>query len=186
VAVNIEISERLVELLHKHATPFVDTTPLSVVEKWADFFDQHHFRDSPKAPVPSNVPAAPSGRQFDPKRPPSLLHTRVHGEFADMPFSTWNEMLRIAHVQSFKKVGSFEELRRITRAQIRKGSYSGEGFKPIDEIGISVQGVDADHAWEYAMRLAIHLKVSIKAEVEWRNKEEAAFPGESGVLAWTP
>ena len=95
-------------------------------------------------------------------------------------------MLRIAHVQAFKKLGTFEELRKVTRAQIRKDSYSNEGYKPISEIGISVQGVDADHAWEYALRLAIHLRVPVKAEIEWRQKDAAAHPGERGFMAWTP
>ena len=66
----------------------------------------------------------------------------------------------------------------MTRAQVRKGSYSNEGYKPILEIGISLQGVDADHAWEYGLRLATHLKVPVKAEIEWRNNDKAAHPGE--------
>ena len=81
---------------------------------------------------------------------------------------------------------SFHELRKVTRAQIRKGSYSNEGYKFVPEIGISIQGVDADHAWEYSLRLAIHVKVPVKAEIEWRNNDKAAHPGERGVMVWTP
>ena len=49
-----------------------------------------------------------------------------------------------------------------------------------------IQGVDADHAWPYALRLAIQMKVSVKAEIEWRNNDKAAHPGERGVMVWTP
>lgn len=122
----------------------------------------------------------------DGERPPSLLHTRVRGEFVGTPFSNWNDLLRIAHIHAFKEARSFEELRKMTRAQIRKGSYSDEGYRFVPEIGISIQGVDADHAWEYALRLAVHLKVPLNVEIEWRNNDKAAHPGERGVMVWTP
>ncbi|HZF00437.1 MAG TPA: hypothetical protein VE344_00925 [Methylomirabilota bacterium] len=187
----IEIPEPLLKRLQKDAIPFIDTTPLSVIERWADFYDQYNKQKS-ELSVPKNgskhpLTDIPHGvRQFDPKRPPSLLHTRVRGEFDKTSFSNWNDMLRIAHIYTFKEAGSFDELRKITRAQIRKGSYSDEGYKFVPEIGVSIQGVDASHAWEYALRLAIHLKIPLKAEIEWRHNDNAAHPGERGIMVWTP
>jgi hypothetical protein len=95
-------------------------------------------------------------------------------------------LLRIAHIHAFKKAGSFEELRKMTRAQVRKGAYSDEGYRFVPEIGVSIQGVDAGHAWEYALRLAVHLKVPVKAELEWRHNDKAAHPGERGYMFWMP
>ena len=188
----IEIPEPLLKRLQKHATPFVDT-PVHVIERWADFYEQHNqqkvdFKADSKTANSKHAPMdIPHGvRQFDPKRPPSLLHTRVRGEFAAKSFSNWNDLLRLAHIHAFKEVRSFEELHKMTRAQIKKGSYSNEGYKFVPEIGISIQGVDADHAWPYALRLAIQMKVSVKAEIEWRNNDKAAHPGERGVMVWTP
>lgn len=188
----IEIPEPLLKRLQKHATPFVDT-PVNVIERWADFYEQHNqqkagFKAEPTAANSKHRPLEiPHGvRQFDPKRPPSLLHTRVRGEFGATSFSNWNDMLRIAHIRAFKEAGAFEELRKMTRAQIRKGAYSDEGYRFVPEIGVSIQGVDAGHAWEYALRLAIHLKVPVKAEIEWRNNDKAAHPGERGIMVWTP
>jgi hypothetical protein len=184
----IEIPEPLLKRLQKHATPFVDT-PLSVIERLADFYEQQSqskttskLTNSKHAPmdIPHDV------RRFDPKRPPSLLHTRVRGEFDSTPFSNWNDLMRIAHAHAFKKAGSFEELRKMTRAQIRKGAYSDEGYRYVPEIGVSIQGVDAGHAWEYSLRLAIHSKVSVKAEIEWRHNDKAAHPGERGIMIWAP
>ena len=114
------------------------------------------------------------------------FHTRVRGEFGSTLFSNWNDLLRIAHIHAFKKAGGFEELRKLTRAQIRKGAYSDEGYRFVPEIGVSIQGVDAGHAWEYTLRLAIHLKVPVKAEIEWRHNDKAAHPGERGFMFWTP
>jgi len=98
----------------------------------------------------------------------------------------FNLVLVQQRAQFVLEARSFDELRKVTRAQIRKGSYSNEGYKFVPEIGISIQGVDADHAWEYSLRLAIHVKVPVKAEIEWRNNDKAAHPGERGVMVWTP
>src|SRR5688572_7129409 len=105
----IEIPEPLLKRLQKHAIPFVDT-PVTVIERWADFFEQH---SQPNTTLKANFKATsskhvsmdiPNGvRQFDPKRPPSLLHTRVRGEFDSTPFSNWNDLVRIAHAHAFKK-----------------------------------------------------------------------------------
>src|SRR6266496_2933031 len=139
----IEIPEPLLKRLQKHAIPFVDNTPVSVIERWADFFEQHnHQKDFKSNSKTDNTKHAPTEipndlRQFDAKRPPSLFHTRVRGEFGSTPFSNWNDLLRIAHIHAFKKARSFEELRRVTRAQTRKGSYSNEGYRFVPEIGIS-------------------------------------------------
>lgn len=183
----IEIPEPLLKRLQRHATPFVDT-PVNVIERWADFYEQHNQQKADFKADSKHFPTdIPQGiRQFDPKRPPSLLHTRVCGEFAETPYSNWNDLLRIAHIHAFREARSFEELRKVTRAQIRKGSYSNEGHKFVPEIGISIQGVDADHAWPYALRLAVHLKVPLQAEIEWRNNDKAAHPGERGVMLWKP
>lgn len=188
----IEIPEPLLKRLQKHATPFVDT-PVSVIERWADFFEQHNslnpnLNGNSKSTNSKHVPMEISHdvRRFDPKRPPSLLHTRVRGEFSSTSFSNWNDLVRIAHVHAFKAAGGFDELRKMTRAQVRKGAYSDEGYRFVPEIGVSIQGVDAGHAWEYALRLAIHLKLPLKAEIEWRHNDKAAHPGERGTLAWQP
>ena len=183
-------SELQAQRLQQHATPFVDT-PVSVIERWADFYEQHsqqkNGKPESKSAGANHAPAIPNGvRQFDGKRPPSLFHTRVRGEFGSTSFSNWNDLLRIAHVYASKKAGGFEELRKMTRAQIRKGAYSDKGYRFVPEIGVSIQGVDAGHAWEYALRLAIHLKVPVKAEIEWRHNDKAAHPGERGFMFWTP
>jgi hypothetical protein len=185
--VKIEIPELLFKRLQKHATPFVDT-PASVIARWADFFDQ---RSSDALPKPRSAetppPYAEKGlRDFDASRPPDVFHTVVQGEFADAHFSKWNDLPRLAHVKTFHKTGSFDELKKVTHAQIRNGSHSDSGYHFVPEIGISIQNVDANHAWQYSFRLARFLNVPITAHVEWRHKEGAAYPGERGRMSWRP
>ena len=94
--------------------------------------------------------------------------------------------MRIAHTKAFAKAGSFDELRSVTHAQIHKGRRSDSGYRFIPEVGVSVQGVDANHAWSYSLRLAQYLRTPLRATMEWRHNQKAAHPGETGVLEWNP
>lgn len=179
----LEIPPALFERLQKHAIPLVDT-PVTVIERLTD-----HYEATTKSLGASVTPAnPPSGlKSFNSLNPPDLLHTRVEGTFGDSHFRKWNELVRLAHVLAFKKAGSFDALRKATQSQIRNGNHDGDsGFHYIPEIDISVQGVDARHAWTYALRLAQFTNLPICATVTWRNNEKAASPGESGVIEWAP
>lgn len=180
--INLEIPDTLYKRLQEHAIPFVDT-PVSVIEKWADHFEGKSDGDKPRF-VAEHPTASYGAKKLDPLRPPDLFHTRVRGTLGSTAFSNWNDLVRMAHVQAFAKAGSFEELTNVTHAQIRKGSHSDSGYHSLPEIGISVQGVDANHAWMYALRLAQYLKSPIRAVVEWRHNPKAAHPGERGILEW--
>jgi len=187
VSVQINIPDNLFKSLQKHAIPFVDQTPVSVIERWAKYFDEQ------SSPTPNNVSEGPvnlhrssDATEFDPIHPPDLFHTRARGTFGTTAFSNWNDLLRIAHIEAFKKAKSFEELRTATHAQIRKGSHSESGYRFLSEIEISLQGVDANHAWPYALRLAKYVHAPLRASIEWRNNEKAAFPGKGGILRWIP
>ncbi|MCE9611131.1 MAG: hypothetical protein K8R23_13130 [Chthoniobacter sp.] len=168
----------------KHAIPFVDLTPISVIERWADHFEGQKTETNGHPKTASPTPELP-GKMFSPVNPPDLMHTRCRGTFGTLPFRKWNNLVRIAHTQAFAKAQSFEALRAVTPAQIRKGDHSGDsGYHFLPEIGISVQGVDANHAWQYTLGLAQFLKTPLRASVEWRHNDKAAFPGEMGTIEW--
>jgi len=178
----LEIPPHLFARLQKHAVPLVDT-PISVIERWADHFEAT-AKSTNGAPPPPTVNA---GLSFDPLSPPDLLHTRVEGTLGDIHFRKWNELVRLAHVEAFKKAGSFENLRAATHSQIRNGNHEGDsGFHYLPDIGVSVQGVDARHAWTYALRLAQYMKKPLRVQVTWRNNEKAAYPGETATMEWLP
>ena len=183
MAITLEIPEGLYKRLQRHAVPFVDT-PLSVIEKWADHFE--HAQNGKTAST-AELPTSEYGaKKLDPLHPPDLFHTRARGTFGSTPFSNWNDLVRVAHIAAIKKAGSFEELRNVTHAQIDKGQRSDSGYKFVSEIGISVQGVDANHAWRYASRLAKYLQQPLRAVVEWRHNPKAAHPGSTGILEFVP
>jgi len=183
MSIQIEVSDTLFNRLKRHTTSR-ETTAL-VIERLVDYFES-------SAPV-NNKRIQPdlevvdlAIKKFNATQPPDLFHTRSRGTFGSIAFSNWNELVRIAHVEAFAKAKSFELLRAVTQAQIRKGSHSDSGYHFLPEINISVQGVDANHAWAYSLRLAQYVKVPLRASVEWRNNEKASHPGTSGLLEWKP
>lgn len=185
MSVQIEIPEALFERIKKHAIPFVDLTPVSVIERWANHFEN---KENQISEVKSGSGLnAEGGERLNPLSPPDLMHTRCRGTFVSSPFRQWNDLVRIAHVKALQRAGSFEALKDITHAQIRKGDHSGDrGYHYVTEIDISIQGVDANHAWLYSLQLARFLKAPLKVTVEWRLTEKAAFPGEVRVIEWNP
>ena len=180
----IEISAPVFDRLKKHAVPLVDT-PASVIERLLNHFESGSAI-SPKISPPIAGGPENFNKKFNPLKPPELFHTRCQGLFGSKAFSNWNDLVRIAHIEALGKAKSFEKLKTVTHAQIKVGNHSDAGFHFVREIGVSIQGVDANHAWKHGLRLAMYLNISIKAQIEWRNTEKAAHPGVSGVLEWNP
>lgn len=181
----IDIPDPLYSRLHKYSV-FANLPIPSLIERWADYFEAKANGHVDAATVPETVESNNGAKKLNPLRPPGLLHTRVHGTLGSTAFSTWNDLVRIAHIQAFAKAGSFEDLRNVTHAQIRKGNHFDSGYRWVPEIGISVQGVDANHAWTYSLRLAQYIKAPVRAVVEWRHNAKAAHPGERAILEWKP
>lgn len=186
MSVQIDLPDSTYEKLQSLAVGFVDT-PATVIERLIKAYKERETSaiSQPQSPGISES-LGDSVRVFDPSRPPDLFHTIVQGEFNGVRFSRWNDLVRIAMEQTYKKAGSFEALKRYTNAQIREGSHSDSGYRYIPQIGISVQNVDANHAWQHACRLAQLLRVPIQATVDWRLKENASYPGQRGLLKWDP
>ncbi|HWB06591.1 MAG TPA: hypothetical protein VG796_26435 [Verrucomicrobiales bacterium] len=185
----IDLPETLLQRLHKFSTSFEDT-PLSVIERWGDFYEKHHSGGGvvPKKSTPPDAAHALVTELVfhNDDNLPGFRHSTVRGSFGNRTFTKWNELLEVAHIEAFKKAGSFEELRKVTRARIRLGAKSDEGYRYLPDVNLSVQGVDADHAWHYSVSLASYLKVQVRARVEWRQKEGAAHPGKSAEIIWAP
>jgi len=188
----IRISENTYRRLQNPliAKPF-DDTPATAIDKLLDFFEKHN-----SAPQTSSPPAAPpnngSGNSgtLDPENPPDLTNTKIlAAEFAGDRFYpralfgmkglTWNGLVKVANKYAFDHASSFEEFRRLTNSNVEKGESTDRGFHHFREIDISIQYVDAEHAWKNILYIAKKLKVAITIEFEWDNQQR-------GILAWTP
>ncbi|MDB6139572.1 MAG: hypothetical protein JWO94_2644 [Verrucomicrobiaceae bacterium] len=184
----IEIPDLLYARLEAHAT-FEHNTPAAVIAKWADIVELSFSDNARKSAL--LIPETPSEsvpqvRKFDVLIPPNLTHTRAWGTFGRVEFRMWNDLVRVAHAVAFDALGSYEALSQVSHAKIKKGDHTGEGYKPVANRGFSIQNLDSLHAWRYSFALAKHLKTPIHVNLEWLEKEGAQYPGEKGLLSWSP
>lgn len=181
---NVNLSDETFAKLQKLARPFVDT-PESVIAALAD--DELGRR----ATAGSSDPATGEDRgvRLDPDKHESLTHARLLSATVDgraLHRPKWNNLLGHLHILAYQRLESFDAVRHASGANIRQGRYEENGFHYLPDIDISVQGVDANIAWDHSLGLARHLRVAIEVRFEWRSKEGAARPGQKGILAWSP
>ena len=60
------------------------------------------------------------------------------------------------------------------------GEKRDEGYRPLADLGISIQGQDANGAWRGICHIVQRLECALTVKFAWREKEGAAFPGETG------
>lgn len=179
----VELSEATFKRLQAYAKPLVDTTS-SVIDHLLDHYEHGNQQ------LPSKAVNGDAGMlRFDPADLPSLTHTKLRRAVFDgqeLPRPNWNQLARIAIETGLERLGGFEPLSRVTDARIVKGMKSDEGYSPLGATGISVQGVDTMDAWRITLGLARKLSMPVEVVFEWRNKEGAAHPGETGTTGWQP
>jgi hypothetical protein len=180
----VDLTDATFKRLQRLARPLIDSTS-DVVDRLIDHYERTH--DAPAAePAPGEIVAA---LKFDPANLPPLTHTKLRsasiaGKQIDRP--SWNELVRAALELAFARAGSFEELRRLTDARIVKGIKTDEGYSPLGSLGFSVQGVDAQDAFRIVYGIVRKLAEPVEVFFEWRDKENAAHPGDTGTIAWSP
>lgn len=119
----------------------------------------------------------------------NLAHTRLISAAVDgqeMYRPKWNGLMARVHLLALQRLGSFDALRQASSARLRQGRFEEQGFKYLPGADISIQGVDANLAWDYSLKLARAIRVPITTVFEWRRKEGAVHPGRRGALEWHP
>jgi hypothetical protein len=178
----VKLSTSLFERLQAHATPLVDTIE-TVILRAVDALDAQKAA----ANGSKTAPADEGPIEFKPGRHPSLSHTTpkaitLNGkEFAKGDIY-WNTLMyatiREAHAQG-------HTLEQITSEMIVKhvqGKKEDNGYKFLEEVGISVQGQDANAAWKQAYTMATAFEMSIQVIFTWQANEKAAQPNVTGIF----
>jgi predicted nucleotidyltransferase len=192
----LTVSERAYAMLQRLAVPFEDD-PNSVVERLCDAEVARSGAESGR----TETVRAGSGMARDmpartahplwlaPEGPDDLTYSRVvRAKVGDEEIRrpNWNKLMRTMHVMACAALGSFEELARVSTANLRAGRFEERGFEYLPEADLSIQGQDANLAWKHTLRLAKALDAALLVQFEWRVTEGAAHPGRAGVLAWAP
>jgi hypothetical protein len=176
---DIKIPEALYNRLQTIAVPFEDST-ISVIEKLLNEYELHHLPAKAKKE---------SERILDPEKPGSLKHTSViqavvNDQLISMP--NWNKVSHEIHRLALYQGVAKEKLIELSPFNVTVGESDKQGFCFLADIDLSIQGVGAEVAWKYALKLAKHLSLPIQVIFEWRDKPSAAFPKEKGKLIWVP
>jgi hypothetical protein len=180
VVPSVELSAQTFARLQSHAVPLVDNIE-TVIRRLIDFYES---RDS--APVPDvDVSAGGKIRQFNPLSPPSLTHTKVLAiEFCGQPLehgqTNWNGLLNTAVRTAKSRAKTAADLKQLVIIPYLNGQKTDEGYRYLPELGLSVQGQDANGAWKAACHIAQKLGLPLTARFVWREKNGAAFPGITG------
>jgi hypothetical protein len=118
-----------------------------------------------------------------------LTHTRLLSATVSgtvLPRPDWNSLLRDMHVMARKHLGSFEAVRKASGANLKQGRFEADGYRYIAEADLSIQGCDANHSCERAFNLAKAMNLPLSVSFRWREKDEAAHPGKTGLIEWIP
>ncbi len=177
---SVELSPQTFSRLQAHAIPLVDNIE-TVIARLIDFYE---VRDG--APVSASADGAGGKiRQFNPVSPPSLTHTKVlaiefRGRPMDHRHANWNGLLDEAVRVAKSGAKSAGDLKQLVIVPFVEGKKEDEGYRYLTDVGISVQGQDANGAWRAACHIAQKMGLALTATFVWREKEAAAFPGVTG------
>ena len=182
----ITITEETFSKLQELAQPLVDTVE-SVIASLAD-------AELERRAVPLNSNGRGANKEgpvlrLNPDAHENLTHARLLSATVDgrpIHKPKWNGVHGYLHVMGRQRMGSFAALRQASDANLRDGRYEENGYIYLPDADLSIQGVDANLAWDHSLGLARALDVKIQLRFEWRHKEGAARPGETAVLEWSP
>lgn len=60
------------------------------------------------------------------------------------------------------------------------GTKADNGYKVLEDVGLSVQGQDANDAWKQSYELLKALKLPAEVTFVWQDNPKAAFPTKPG------
>ncbi len=170
----ISIENATFERLQRHAQPLVDTLD-TVLNRALDALEGHPHQRPTIAPV----------REFDWQMPPNVSHTKIsnavlEGQRVNNP--KWNLLLSKVVILAMQRLSDFEAVRKICPVNMVRGSKTDEGYKYLSDVNLSLQSASANNSLRAIIAATRGLGVEIEISFSWRNKEGAAYPGESARL----
>ncbi|MDO6588528.1 hypothetical protein Q4543_23965 [Salipiger sp. 1_MG-2023] len=120
---------------------------------------------------------------------PNLNHAKfVSGSFDNVAptKSNWKGLMTLALETGFKRLGGYEELAAVVSTNMVPGLKDDEGYHYIESLDFSFQGVSAYYAAKCIGEIAKSIKVPVFISFRWRQKDDAAHPGEPGILEHNP
>jgi hypothetical protein len=175
---SIELSQMTFTRLQQLAAPFVDTPETVIIR----LLDQH---ESAKEPQTASAQEDSGIRRFNADAAPDLTHTKVltatlGTTTLERGQNNWNGLLNEAVRIAARSTKAPAELKKLVHVNFVEGEKTDEGYHFLPDIGISVQGQDANGAWRAVNHILQQLNVPFIVQFVWREKEGAAHPGAKG------
>jgi hypothetical protein len=158
------------------AEPLVDT-PASIVSRILDAYQVYEMPE-PKHLSDEQLPMVFSVI-------PPMTHTKLLGaqiENRAPEKVNWDGLLRLALEIGLEKLGGFSDLKRVSGANMLQARKSDDGYKFVERLGFSYQGVSAEDALKIVERISKSLSLQWRIEFEWRDKPDAFLPGQRATL----
>jgi len=186
---SVDLTPQTFARLQAHAVPLVDSIE-SVINRIID-----HYEAKSGTPFKSGTPAHTTNggepeqvREFSPTAPPDLTHTKIlsidfNGKSLDYNQATWNGLLLVAIREAKNRAKSPADFKRSIIVKFVEHPKNDEGYRYLSDVGISVQGQDANASWRAACHIAQQIGCQVRVTFVWRQKEGAAFPGVTGRLS---
>ena len=174
---DITIQPSTLERLKRLAEPLVDDAD-AVVCRALDALERLDLN-------PPDKESLDVDREIRSSRLPDLTHSKVQSarignEVIEKP--NWNRLLDKTVILAMRQEGTFERLLRTCPANIVQGKKVDEGYHHLREIDVSVQGLSANDACVVLIDTVRRIGVSLEIVFRWRDKDGAAYPGETGRL----
>jgi len=176
----VDLSSKTITRLQKHAIPLVDTFD-TVIAKLLEAYE-----------TGANHKAGPiihSGHStiqvYDPAAPPNLAHTTVKlikfcGTLFKPADTYWNTLMHAAIRKVAERHMSPEALKGHILANCVIGEKDEDGYKYLPEVGLSVQGQDANGAWKTTYHLASAFNLPLEITFRWQDNPKAVAPNVTG------
>lgn len=177
----VTLAPETITRLKAHAEPLIDTFD-TVVNRALDALDVLNGKGAP--------PPESAIRLANPAKPPNLSYTTVRSIVLDgkrfaASETNWNRLL-LAVIREAKKKFSKERVKDLVICNSVLGKKEDNGYKYLDDVGISVQGQDANGAWKATYHIVKALKIPLEVEFSWQENPKASVPGEHAkfVVEW--
>jgi hypothetical protein len=168
-----------IERMKAYAEPLVDTFD-TVIMKGLDALDM--------LKVEANGPM--QERILNPASPPNLSYTTVKsivwkGKRLPPAETYWNPLM-LTVIRECAKHMTEEQTRNLIICNYVAGKKEDNGYKYLEDMGVSVQGQDANNAWKTTYHILQAIKMPLEVIFAWQDNPKAVSPGAIGKfsIAW--
>lgn len=177
----IEIEDHDFEYLKSLAVPFEDT-PSTTISR---IFSEHQCLKGKTQPLDQDIALSTSERAaFRMDNLPNVSFTKVvSATISGKPCRAlyWNDILHEL-IEVAGEQANNEKIKKELTLQMKDGQFTENGYRFVESVDLSFQGVDAPRACKNIARLAAAFNLPVKIVVKWEDKPKAQFPGKEGSL----